>query len=293
MAKPGRKAKKANHGKRPANSQGAQIEAASRSHLTSAESRSSGKEQSVAKRQLILDFSEYDLNTVIADIEEIHRWNPQRYEMEQLTAICFEDSAAVHLRRLQGPWSGRVLGSGAHARHAADARGDHVRGGGAVVQLFRPSFQADERGGRLRRPGGGAVPRHGPPRRPLRHRQPPAEGSHLDHDLRIPVLRQPEPGLRRHHQGDRLAGRSTDRRRQHRRRRRNRARAAPACHARTSPAFQLCSMGRRSLRKIDPDIDLSRHLRTSRSCPGPGIGRPCSAARRRWRWRLARAKGFS
>ena len=33
----------------------------------------SGKEQSVAKKQLILDFSEYDLNTVIADIEEIHR----------------------------------------------------------------------------------------------------------------------------------------------------------------------------------------------------------------------------
>ena len=46
----------------------------------------------MAKKQLILDFSEYDLNTVIADIEEIHRWNPQRYEMEQLTAICFEDS---------------------------------------------------------------------------------------------------------------------------------------------------------------------------------------------------------
>ena len=46
----------------------------------------------MAKRQLILDFSEYDLNAVIADIEEIRRWNPQRYEMEQLTAICFQDS---------------------------------------------------------------------------------------------------------------------------------------------------------------------------------------------------------
>jgi 3-hydroxyacyl-[acyl-carrier-protein] dehydratase len=46
----------------------------------------------VAKKEIILDFSEYDLNNVVADIEEIRRHNPQRYEMEQLTAICFEDS---------------------------------------------------------------------------------------------------------------------------------------------------------------------------------------------------------
>jgi 3-hydroxyacyl-[acyl-carrier-protein] dehydratase len=45
----------------------------------------------VAKRELILDFSEYDLNHVVADTEEIRRYNPQRFEMEQLTAICYED----------------------------------------------------------------------------------------------------------------------------------------------------------------------------------------------------------
>ena len=45
----------------------------------------------MAKRELILDFSEYDLNHVVADTEEIRRYNPQRFEMEQLTAICFED----------------------------------------------------------------------------------------------------------------------------------------------------------------------------------------------------------
>jgi 3-hydroxyacyl-[acyl-carrier-protein] dehydratase len=45
----------------------------------------------VAKRELILDFSEYDLNNVVADSEKIRSFNPQRYEMEQLTAICFED----------------------------------------------------------------------------------------------------------------------------------------------------------------------------------------------------------
>jgi 3-hydroxyacyl-[acyl-carrier-protein] dehydratase len=45
----------------------------------------------VPNRELIIDPSEYDLNHVIADIEEIRRHNPQRYEMEQLTAIVFED----------------------------------------------------------------------------------------------------------------------------------------------------------------------------------------------------------
>jgi len=46
----------------------------------------------VAKKPMILDFSEYDLDNVIADIEEIRRYNAQRFEMEQLTAICFEDA---------------------------------------------------------------------------------------------------------------------------------------------------------------------------------------------------------
>ena len=45
----------------------------------------------MSKRDLILDFSEYDVDNVIADIEEIRQGNPQRYEMEQLTAICLDD----------------------------------------------------------------------------------------------------------------------------------------------------------------------------------------------------------
>jgi 3-hydroxyacyl-[acyl-carrier-protein] dehydratase len=45
----------------------------------------------VVRRPLILDPSEYDPDRVVADIEEIRRYNPQRYEMEQLTAICYED----------------------------------------------------------------------------------------------------------------------------------------------------------------------------------------------------------
>jgi 3-hydroxyacyl-[acyl-carrier-protein] dehydratase len=43
-------------------------------------------------KELIIDFSEYDLNNVVADAETIRRFNPQRFEMEQLTATCFEDS---------------------------------------------------------------------------------------------------------------------------------------------------------------------------------------------------------
>ena len=42
-------------------------------------------------KDLILDFSEFDLKHIVADIEEIRRYNPQRHEMEQLTAIVYDD----------------------------------------------------------------------------------------------------------------------------------------------------------------------------------------------------------
>jgi 3-hydroxyacyl-[acyl-carrier-protein] dehydratase len=42
-------------------------------------------------KDLIIDFSEYDLDHVVADIEQIRRVNPQRHEMEQLSAIVFDD----------------------------------------------------------------------------------------------------------------------------------------------------------------------------------------------------------
>ena len=45
----------------------------------------------MTKKPLIIDFSECDVNRVIADVNDIRRYNPQRFEMEQLTAICFED----------------------------------------------------------------------------------------------------------------------------------------------------------------------------------------------------------
>jgi 3-hydroxyacyl-[acyl-carrier-protein] dehydratase len=43
-------------------------------------------------KELLLDHAEIDLDRVVADLEEIRRYNPQRFEMEQLTAICFDDA---------------------------------------------------------------------------------------------------------------------------------------------------------------------------------------------------------
>jgi 3-hydroxyacyl-[acyl-carrier-protein] dehydratase len=45
----------------------------------------------VSLRQLILDPATLDFDNIIADAAEIRKYNPQRYEMEQLTAIIFED----------------------------------------------------------------------------------------------------------------------------------------------------------------------------------------------------------
>jgi len=45
----------------------------------------------VAREDLILDPGSVDFDNVVADLEAIRMNNPQRFEMEQLTAIVFED----------------------------------------------------------------------------------------------------------------------------------------------------------------------------------------------------------
>jgi 3-hydroxyacyl-[acyl-carrier-protein] dehydratase len=45
----------------------------------------------VAGKEPLVPFTDYDLNVVIADVEAIRQYNPQRYEMELLTAIVLED----------------------------------------------------------------------------------------------------------------------------------------------------------------------------------------------------------
>ncbi len=45
----------------------------------------------MAVRDLIIDPASLDYNNIIADVAEIRKYNPQRFEMEQLTAIVYED----------------------------------------------------------------------------------------------------------------------------------------------------------------------------------------------------------
>ena len=42
-------------------------------------------------KDLIIDPDTIDFDRVVADIHEIRKYNPQRFEMEQLTAIVYED----------------------------------------------------------------------------------------------------------------------------------------------------------------------------------------------------------
>lgn len=43
-------------------------------------------------KALLVDLNSIDLNAVYADIDEIRKYNPQRHEMEQLTAIVYADT---------------------------------------------------------------------------------------------------------------------------------------------------------------------------------------------------------
>lgn len=45
----------------------------------------------MANKEFIIDPSQVDLTRTLADIDEIRRFNPQRFEMEQLTGIVHED----------------------------------------------------------------------------------------------------------------------------------------------------------------------------------------------------------
>lgn len=49
----------------------------------------------MAVKDFIVDPSTLDFNNVVADIEQIRKYNPQRFEMEQLTAIVYEDPVRV------------------------------------------------------------------------------------------------------------------------------------------------------------------------------------------------------
>lgn len=43
----------------------------------------------------LVDFSQIDFDRPVADLEEIRKYNPQRFEMEQLTAVVYVNEAEV------------------------------------------------------------------------------------------------------------------------------------------------------------------------------------------------------
>ncbi len=45
----------------------------------------------MGRKEYIIDPAEIDFDDVVADVEEIRKYNPQRFEMEQLTAIVYAD----------------------------------------------------------------------------------------------------------------------------------------------------------------------------------------------------------
>ena len=45
----------------------------------------------MADKQFLADLSKIDFDHIVADIEGIRQCNPQRYEMEQLTAVVYEN----------------------------------------------------------------------------------------------------------------------------------------------------------------------------------------------------------
>jgi 3-hydroxyacyl-[acyl-carrier-protein] dehydratase len=45
----------------------------------------------VSPKDLLIDPALLDYDQVVADLDEIRRYNPQRFEMEQLTAVIYED----------------------------------------------------------------------------------------------------------------------------------------------------------------------------------------------------------
>lgn len=46
----------------------------------------------MADKDFIIDLDQIDMSNVIADVDEIRKYNPQRHEMEQLTAIVYENT---------------------------------------------------------------------------------------------------------------------------------------------------------------------------------------------------------
>ena len=45
----------------------------------------------MAENKFLVDLSQIDFDRPIATLEDIRKYNPQRFEMEQITAVVYED----------------------------------------------------------------------------------------------------------------------------------------------------------------------------------------------------------
>ena len=86
--------------------------------------------------ELNLDPAKLDLNHIIADREAICRVNLQRFEMEQIDAIIYEDTSLHVVAGYKDVRSDEFWVKGHMPALSAPARRSHVRGGGADGQLL-------------------------------------------------------------------------------------------------------------------------------------------------------------
>ena len=86
----------------------------------------------------LIDPDALDTSRVLVDREGIRRCNPQRFEMEQLTAIIHIDVENKLIIGYKDVEAGEFWVRGPHARLPALARRAHVRGGRPAFELLLP-----------------------------------------------------------------------------------------------------------------------------------------------------------
>ena len=148
MAKPQHKIKKANHGRRPANAQASVrngVRSAPNTRRGAATFRLTNDEACRGNDRVVqiaaLRYLEVDFNHVVADVEEIRRYNPQRYEMEQITAIVYESLEEAVCIGYKDVTTSEFWVRGHMPEHAADARRGHGGSGRTDQCLFCPQVQ--------------------------------------------------------------------------------------------------------------------------------------------------------
>ena len=87
------------------------------------------------------DYTKFDFDKPIFTIDDIRRVNPQRDEMEQLTAIVHVDREKNGVVGYKDVTTAGILDAGTHARLSDHAGRDPLRMCGPGGQLLRPQVQ--------------------------------------------------------------------------------------------------------------------------------------------------------